>query len=84
MPDFSKMQEMAKPRSSMQPQVTKAMGFELMSDQRSANHKREMEVKLRKEQEEMESRRRFKAQPMPDYSKLKPVIMPSDRPLTQA
>lgn len=47
-------------------------------------HKRELESKLLKEKEECEKKRLFKAQPMPNYDKLKIEIMPSDKPLTQS
>jgi hypothetical protein len=37
---------------------------------------------MRKEKEELERQRQFKAREVPDYEKLKVEIMPSDKPLT--
>ena len=39
---------------------------------------------MKREHEELERLRQFKAQPIPDYEKLKIDIMPSDKPLTQS
>ena len=72
---------MMKPRDV---QVTKPIGFSFKIDQRGADHQKELQEKLKKEQEEVERQRNFKARDVPDYEKLRVEIMPSDKPITQS
>lgn len=85
MPDFSKLHAaQTKPRKSVEPIVTKTKAFNFNVDKRGEEHRREFQEKLQKEEEELRNMRKFKAQPLPDYEKLKIDIMPSDKPLTQS
>ncbi|CDW88686.1 UNKNOWN [Stylonychia lemnae] len=82
MPDFIKLHQHNK-NIKRDIQLTQPVGFELKSDQRSQLHQRDFGDKLRKEQDELEKKRNFRAQPIPDYDKMKIEILPSDKPLTQ-
>jgi hypothetical protein len=82
MPDFSKLHDMAKQRSSLPPVPTQAKAFQLQSEARSAAHQKDFQERVTREWKELERMRLFKAQPVPDYKKMN--IMPSDRPLTQS
>ena len=55
---------MMKPRDV---QVTKPIGFNFKIDQRGADYQKELQDKLKKEQEELERYRNFKARDIPDY-----------------
>ena len=61
MPDFSKLHAQTQPRKSMEPVVTKAKEFNFNVDKRGEEHKREFQLKLQKEEEEIRNMRKFKA-----------------------
>eukprot|EP00347_Sterkiella_histriomuscorum_P010140 403377448 len=84
MPDFQKLhQQMIQKPMKNDYNLTIPNEFALYSERRSAYHSQQLQLKLQKEQEELEIKRNFKAQPIPDYEKMKIEIQPSGKPLTQ-
>ena len=64
--------------------MTKPIGFQFEVDKRGEEHLKDLQDKLKKEQQELERMRAFKAREVPDYEKMKVEILPSDKPLTQS
>ena len=84
MPDFIKLHQQAPMMKPREVQVTKPLEFKFKVDKRGEDHQKELQEKLKREQEELERQRQFRAREIPDYDKLKVDIMPSEKPLTQS